>query len=204
MIAAGALPGMVDRFSNWIGDYPELSLNAHNLWWFVMHGNVALEDTVTAFAGLSYRTVGLLLFAIVYGLVLLRTWRCPARSVWATAAYLGFAFFLLPTEVHENYGFPVLALLAMAITTNGYFVGLYVVLSLTMVVNYATHDPNVLARLALSAPDAELLPVRWVNAATNTMLFAMWTAWEVFGLPKPRRASQPATKGNGETPGWDG
>jgi hypothetical protein len=184
MIAAGAFPGMIARFGDWVGDYPELSLNAHNLWWFVKHGSIAIEDTVTAFAGLSYRTVSFVLFALVYGLVLVRTWKRPARSMWPLAAYISFAFFFVLTEMHENYDFAVLALLAAAITTEGYAIGMYVALSVTTVVNYATHDPDVFARLGLSAPDAQLANLRWANAVANTLIFAMWTIWELVGVPR--------------------
>jgi hypothetical protein len=179
MIAVGAFPAMITRFTDWIGDYPQLSLNAHNLWWLVKHGSVAVEDTVTAFAGLSYRGVSLLLFGLVYGLALLPAWKRTTPSLWPIAAYISFAFFFLPTEMHENYGFPVLALLVMAITTEGYAAWLYAALTITMVVNYATHDPDVFARLGLPAPDAQLSNIRWANAVANTLIFVAWTAWGV-------------------------
>jgi len=72
----------------------------------------------------------------------------------------------------------------------------YAVLTLTMVANYALHDPSLLAWLALPAPDAQLLGLRWANAALNGVLFAAWTAWEVHGLgkaagPKAANAAMP-------------
>jgi hypothetical protein len=176
MTAAGAFPSMIARFGDWVGDYPELSLNAHNFWWFILHGNVTAQDTAIAFAGLSYRTVGLLLFALVYGLGLVRVLQRPGGDLWPVAAYVGFAFFFFPTKVHENYGFAVLALLACAAVTEVRFVLLYVAMTLTMVANYALHDPDLIPRLGLAAPDAQLLNVRWANAAINTLIFGVWTA----------------------------
>ncbi|HSJ52224.1 MAG TPA: hypothetical protein VLC52_00635, partial [Anaerolineae bacterium] len=36
----------------------------------------------------------------------------------------------------------------------------------------------------LPAPDAQLLAVRWVNAAVNALVFGAWTAWEAHSLYK--------------------
>jgi nitric oxide reductase large subunit len=126
--------------------------------------------------------VGLLLFAAVYGLVLIRALRQPGSNLWLLAAYVGLAFFFLPTEMHENYGFPVLALLACAIATDLRFVLLYVALSLTMVANYALHDPDLFTRFGLSGPDTQLLNARWANAAINALIFGVWTAGQVCKL----------------------
>ena len=48
-----------------------------------------------------------------------------------------------------------------------------------MGINYALHDPDVFARFALSAPDAQLSNLRWANAAANMLIFGAWTAWQV-------------------------
>ncbi len=184
MLLAGAFPSMMATFGRWVGDYPQLSVNGHNLWWLIKVGNVSAEDTLPAVGGLSYRTVSLLLFALAYGLVLAGTLRRPGRNLWAAAAYVALAFFFLPTEVHENYGFAALPLLAVAMGTEIRLAVPYAVLTLTMVANYALHDPSLLAWLALPAPDAQLLGLRWANAALNGVLFAAWTAWEVHGLGK--------------------
>ena len=186
VLAAGAFPAMLDRFGEWAQQSPHLSLNAHNLWWLVTQGNVAVEDSLTAFDGVSCRTVGLLLFAAAYGLAVLRSIRRPAGDLWAVAAYVGFAFFCLATGMHENYGFVVLALLAVAIASDGRLVVLYVALTLTMGINYALHDPDVFARFALSAPDAQLSNLRWANAAANMLIFGAWTAWQVIELQVQR------------------
>jgi Gpi18-like mannosyltransferase len=184
MLIAGAFPSMIARFADWVGDYPQLSVNGHNLWWLIKVGNVSAEDTLPALGSLSYRAVSLLLFALAYGLVLAGTLRRPGRSLWPAAAYVALAFFFLPTEAHENYGFAALPLLAVAVGTEIRLAVPYAVLTLTMVANYALHDPSLLAWLALPAPDAQLLGLRWANAALNGVLFAAWTAWEVYRLGK--------------------
>ena len=180
MVAAGALPGLLAHFRGMIGHHAILSANAHNLWWFAMRGEAGIGDANVLFAGLSYRVVGLLLLALAYGLALVALFRCPACEGWPIAAYVGFAFFVLPTEIHENYGFAVLALLAISLTLNWRLVLLYVPISLTMTVNYALHDPNVYLLLDLSAPDAQLAGARWANAAVNVLIFVLWTGWLVW------------------------
>jgi Gpi18-like mannosyltransferase len=200
MIAAGAGPSMIARFGDWIGDYPELSLNAHNFWWFLLHGSVATHDTAIAFAGLSYRTVGLLLFAFVYGLALIRLLRQPAADVWPVAAYVGLAFFFFPTEVHENYGFAVLALLACATVTETRFGLLYLAMTLTMLANYVLHDPGLIPRFGLAAPDTQLLNVRWANSAINALTFAMWTLGLLWAVVSRRRLAA-SSPGGGKTTG---
>lgn len=184
MVIAGAFPSMIARFGDWIGDYPQLSMNGHNLWWLIKVGNVSAEDTLPALGSLRYRAVSLLLFALAYALVLAGTLRRPDRSLWPAAAYVALAFFFLPTEVHENYGFAALPMLAVAMGTEIRLAVPYAVLTLTMVANYALHDPSLLAWLALPAPDTQLLGLRWANAALNGVLFAVWTAWEVYRLVK--------------------
>jgi Gpi18-like mannosyltransferase len=182
ILVTGAFPAMLDRFAVWAGQPPHVSLNALNLWFLVRQGNVAVENSLAAFDGVSFSALGLLLFAAAYGLAILRLIRRRDRDLWAGAAYVGLAFFCLATGMHENYSFAVLALLAPAIAVEGRFAILYAALTLTMVANYALYDPDVWARFAISAPDAQLLSLRWATAAITLLIFAAWTAWEVVGL----------------------
>ena len=184
ILVTGAFPAMLDRFGVWARQAPYLSLNALNLWFVVRHGNVAVENSLAAFDGVSFSTAGLLLFAAAYGLAVLRLLRRLSRDLWSASAYVGFAFFCLATGIHENYNFAVLALLAPAIAVDGRFALLYAALTLAMVVNYALYDPDVFARLALSAPDAQLFGLRWAIAAINMLILGLWTVWEVLELRK--------------------
>jgi hypothetical protein len=187
MLGAGALPGLLAHFGSTIGHHPILSANAHNFWWFVTRGAIGAEDTNLLLFGISYRLAGLILFATAYALALAATLRRPHRDIWPVAAYVGFAFFILPTEIHENYGFAVLALLAVAVAAEKRYALLYILLTLTMVTNYALHDPNVYALLGLSAPDAQLSTARWLDAALNVVVFGAWTIKELSAcsLPDP-------------------
>jgi hypothetical protein len=201
VIAAGALPGLVAHLGGTVGHHPLVSANAHNLWWFLMHGNTWVEDTLAPFAGLSYRTAGLLLLAVAYALVLVGAWRRPGRDVWPLAAYVGFAFYMLPTEMHENYGFAMLALLAVAIAKDRRLVGVYVVLTLTMLANHALHDPAFYALLGLPSPEVQLGTARWINATVNVLVFGGWTLWEAVALVRtPPGNRRPAAYGGEAQP----
>jgi hypothetical protein len=193
MAAAGGLPGLLSHLAGTVGYHPVLSANAHNFWWFVTRGVVGIKDTTALLGRLDYRTMGLLLFACAYGLALARLWRHRASNLWALGAYVGFAFFVLPTEIHENYAFAVLALLAVALAEEKRLLLLYIPLSLTMAANYALHDPDVYRLFHLAAPDAQLATARWAISALNLLVFVLWTAWLVRGLvARPSVARPPA------------
>ena len=177
MVASGALSGAVAQLRSTVGHHAVLSANAHNLWWLVMGGKIGIEDTALSLGGVSYRAAGLLLLAAAYGLALAGLLRKPSSESWMAAAYVAFAFFVLPTEIHENYGFAVLALLAIAIATQKCAIGLYLVLTLTSVVNYALHDPQFFQWLGLSAPDVQLAGWRILNSAINVLALVVWTLW---------------------------
>jgi len=179
MAASGALSGAVAQLRSTVGHHAVLSANAHNLWWLVMGGKIGIEDTALSLGGVSYRAVGLLLLAAAYGLALATLLRKPSGDSWSwmSAAYVAFAFFVLPTEIHENYGFAVLALLAIAMATQRCAIGLYLVLSVTSVVNYALHDPQFFHWLSLSAPDVQLAGWRILNSAINVLALVVWTLW---------------------------
>ncbi len=203
MVAAGALQGLLAHLGSTVGHHPVVSANAHNLWWFVLRGKIGMESTAALVGGISYRTMGMLLLAAAYGLALGAVLRRSDRPMWPLAAYVGFASFVLPTEIHENYGFAVLALLAVAMLTDRRYSWLYLALTMTMVANYALQDPNLYELLNLHSPEAQLAAARWLNALANTLIFGGWTALEVVNLRRtPGRGLGPgreaaATSGRG-------
>lgn len=176
VVLTGGTAGLFAYFGDTIGHHPTLSANAHNLWWLVFHDDVDMPDTAAVFPGapLSYRSFSILLFALAYLFALVKGWRADRRSYFMLGAFVAFAFFLLPTEIHENYGFALLSLLAVALAANPRLVRLYLLVSLTMTLNYALHDPALYERLGLSEPHAQLAWPRWFNALANVALFAVW------------------------------
>jgi len=97
-------------------------------------------------------------------------------TVYATAAFLGFAFFMLPTQMHENYMFAVLPLLCVASSTNRYLAFTYAILSLTFFSNMALHDPAILDWLGSHIAEKGVFIARWANSGLNFALLVFWIA----------------------------
>jgi hypothetical protein len=81
----------------------------------------------------------------------------------------------------------VLTLQACAMAIEARFALLYAAMTLTMLANYVLHDPGLIPWFGLAAPDAQLLNVRWANAAINMLIFGAWTAGLVIKIATQRR-----------------
>ncbi len=179
MLLAGGGNGMLAYFLDTIGHHPILSANAHNLWWFLQNGKIDLPDTAQIVPGipLTYRQISLILFGAFYLAVLAKAWRTSHEDYFALGAFVAFAFFMLPTEIHENYGYALLPLLAIAMTRDKTWVLFYIVVSATMVLNYALSDPPLFALFGIADPAVQLALPRQLNSVANTVLFAAWSLY---------------------------
>lgn len=177
IIVAGGADGLLAYFGDTVGHHPILSANAHNLWWLLFQGNIDVADTRALFpnAPLSFRAFSIFLFGIAYAVALVRAWRAPLEKFFELGAFVAFAFFMLPTEIHENYGYALLPLLAIAMTRDYRLIVFYVAISVTMTLNYALHDPNLYERFGLQAPDMQWGTLRWFNSLLNAVVFGAWS-----------------------------
>lgn len=184
----GGAQGLLAYFGDTVGHHPILTANAHNLWWFLYRDNIDLQDTMALFPGapLSFRTFSLGLFGLFYLGALVKAWRAPLEEFFALGAFVAFAFFMLPTEIHENYGYALLPLLALAMTRDTILTLFYVGISATMILNYALHDPTLFARWQLDAPQTQLAAARWTNSFLNLLLLGAWTLYLFFGARRAR------------------
>lgn len=97
-----------------VGAYQNLSLNAFNLWWAIYgHKSWEIKDTVGALV--SFKSVGLGLFAVfvapaIYYLKRIR----KLEDLMLVMGYVYLAFFIFPSQIHERYMFVSLAFLAFA------------------------------------------------------------------------------------------
>jgi Gpi18-like mannosyltransferase len=117
---AGHVSSVFAVYRGSVGYYPIVSSAAYNLWWALLGDSAGtLADTTLFFSLMPYRTLGMLIYATVTGIVLgiltplLRYEKNPARAyilVSSAGAVMAFAFFLFNTEMHERYLFPFLAL----------------------------------------------------------------------------------------------
>ena len=171
----GALVGAL--FRN-LGNIAVASANAHNLWWLVTWGDGWRADTAVLAFGLTYRQVGLLLFALWAAGALYGLWRRvgdPA-DICETGAFLTYAFFILMTEVHENWSFALFAPLAAAAALRPRSARwpLYAALSLTALANLALHDPPLRDLLGRGF-DGAAHSLGLINAAAQCGLLGWWT-----------------------------
>ena len=176
VILQGEAAAMVRAMARNLGNQAVLSANAHNLWWVVTWGNGWQADTRDLVPGLDYRTIGLGLFATVAAWALAGLWPRADDPVatCATGAYLSYAFFVLTTEVHENWSVALFAPLAAAAALRPCHRPLYLALALTTLANLALHDPP-LRDLLGDGFDAVAHRLGLLNAAAGCILFGWWT-----------------------------
>ena len=179
-------------------DYERLSASAWNLWWFFDITSQPKPEQV-AFAFLTYRMIGLLLSAGagLLALLYLRA-RQSLEGALVSAAYLAFAFYMLPVSTHERYLYPFLALLLPVAVVRARWRALFGAASLAFFVY-----------LFVVAPPMESYAGRWVDsplsvavASLNCLLFALFTgalatvalpSAAALALPKLRRKALDAT-----------
>jgi 4-amino-4-deoxy-L-arabinose transferase-like glycosyltransferase len=133
LLEAGRLQEVVQVFANTVDTYPFLTVNGANLWGVLTaltHPGYAIgggegEDTLLLsdagqpgwLPGLTYKQIGLMLFALAYVASLWALYRRRDKETLLLAAAFGFlAFFMLPTQVTERYLFPFFPILATVLT----------------------------------------------------------------------------------------
>ena len=103
----GGLLAMVDKaYVATTSEYPYLSLNAMNIWYYLFGISPQTADSTPIFAGLDYKLLGLALLAlaalyVVYYVLASRV-ELMQRLLKA-GTLIAFAFYMLPTEIHERY-----------------------------------------------------------------------------------------------------
>ena len=145
--------GLVEQLLSTGGGYPYLTVNAYNPWALVVGDagyslanagqwvcDVALEGICGAgtslFMGIPSIVFGSALLIAGFGVVLAFVARRPDRLTLLVAlAVLALAFFILPTRVHERYGFPFFALGAILAAISWRWRIAYVVLSVATFLN---------------------------------------------------------------------
>ncbi len=215
-VLSGAGAHMLAVYGGSVGFYPKLSVNAFNGWFLVQTISAQafgreLLDTVRVVGPVTLRWVGLGLLAGYMALLMWRLWPAlespparPARSgqpsgqVWLGAAtrllvffaagLLVFGFFSLPTEMHERYGLPALAFLALPAARWRRVLWPYLLLTAAFGVNLLRvlpWGPGIFSLLE-SIPGDRLL----VSAA-SVLLFIWLTILYLAEARRQRRAAPP-------------
>jgi len=154
-------------------DYGRLSVSAWNTWWFVDQiAELRPNDPVVIAPFLTYRLLGLGLSAGAATLAAgYASARRDLRGLLIAAAYLAFAFYMLPMSIHERYLFPVLALLLPVAIADRRWMWIYAPASATLFAN-----------MFVIAPPVEAWSGQWVDgpfipfvAAANVAIFLAYT-----------------------------
>lgn len=127
-----------------VGAYPFASMHAFNLWWWLLGVNPMTHDTIHILTGITLRNFSLVLLLLA----------CIAVVVWVARSLRGatgqrvaeiaveagalcyFAMFMLSTEMHERYEYPVVfGLAALAMIGGGKRFGVLVMVTITSFFN---------------------------------------------------------------------
>ena len=110
------------------------------------------------------------------------------------AAFVGLCFFMLPTEIHENYLFPTFGLLALAAVHDRRAWILTGILATTWFFNLTTTDVTIMRPLARDWPIVApaTFPLQVVLAAINVGVLLVWGYW-VLRMPRPANVSRTNT-----------
>ncbi len=125
-----ALRGIWGNVTGIVGYFPAVSLNAYNLWYFLVEEPADTPDTVR-WLGVSYRAWGVVLLAAalavltvplarwVRGLVLRKELRRLGQEGFFFLGMAGLSFFAFATEAHERFLHPAVTLLGIDAVLRG-------------------------------------------------------------------------------------
>lgn len=169
---------------------PRVVVSGYNLWYLALgeHAHTAGSLFRLPLLGISVRQFAFSLYGVYAGFIALCVWQRLWAELTFAAALTSFGFFMLPTEVHERFLFPVIALLLMAVAQNAIretnyrrtriLVYAFLLISLTFSFNLITiAQPSFIAFFNLVAQPIDSVPVLVLKAlalaaaALNLILF---------------------------------
>jgi len=211
------LPGMsskwslVDRMQEALDLYPHTTLGAANVWMLNVRSLERITDETPKVLGLAPSQWGTLAFVACFVVIVVTAFRRfgPETRIpgacWAASAAV-FAFFMLPTRVHERYLFPLLGLAllyALLSANNTLPTRIYWVVSVSFTLNlalvYGGFREVMPGWIAWTAGEAGFLAVSILNIVLFVAFLALpW--WQrpkavVQASPSPDAAGSPAGGG---------
>jgi hypothetical protein len=193
---AGAGRGLWNSYTGAVGHYPLLSVCANNFWMLMQTCTPAARQWTFPFGqnddrpcigDLTARQIGLGLFAI-YTLMLLYLLvrRSNTRMFLHTAAMTAFAFYMLPTQMHERYILPACAIFAVsaAIEKMGFYLLLAASASMSQIAAFVYE--NQVALHSMTDPSKRFLQlISLVLSLINIILFGFGTVRAFLIPPDP-------------------
>lgn len=206
-VLAGAGGPVAAAYAGAVDYYPFRTVEAYNGWYLLdrfdifvrgMAARDARLDTRVLFDGITHHHAGLAALAAYTAALLALVWRRPTPRAlcWALVAQL-FAFFMLPTQMHQRYILPaaVLAALLAPLSRRGAILCAFLVAAATL--NQGLDLARAVLEQSLVAdPLAVADPPRWraairiaatAVAAANVFAFA----WMTVMAPREAAADTP-------------
>lgn len=154
-----------------VGLYTQVTLNALNIWFYVVGTIPTTNDTQKLWNFISLRNLGfvLLLLAVIYTGIYL--WKCRTMTtaiLLKAGVWISFAFFMLPTEIHERYSIPALILVLLVTMLDRKWIAIACVLSVT--ITY-----NLWGVLTSNLPQLPGMLVVWIH-----ILVLLWIGWLMY------------------------
>jgi dolichyl-phosphate-mannose-protein mannosyltransferase len=157
-----------------------LTSQAHNLWWIpTLLEWRFINDWERLVGPLSYRMVAM---GMVLALIVLVAQRLPGLRprdrLFSLVAMLTVGWFVVTVRAHENHLFMALPFLAVAWALDRRYGMLFALVSASLLLNLALHDPLLVANWA-AGPDPDQPLPGWVvagqvvNVVMNLMAFAI-------------------------------
>jgi len=207
-LMAGAGGRMLQAYTGAVGYYPVRTAEAYNGWYLLDRFDIAVRglpapearlDSRRMLGPLTFRAAGLAALAAYNVMLVVGVARRPARPAFGLAAALSFfAFFMLPTQVHQRYLVPAAGLLALTAGLSARGLALWAGVSLTAALNQALDlaravldhavsvDPVTAASVSVPGYRGPIRLAASVVAVANIALF-LWatrTYWrEVVAAP---------------------
>ncbi len=170
---------------------PRVVVSGYNLWYLILQDQAHTTSSLleSPLLGLNLRGFGFLEYGAYASFIALCVWRKRASDLTLAAALTSFGLFLLPTQVHERFLLPVIALLLLAaaqsaikatnITRTRMLVGAFLLVSLTFCFNLITiAQPNFVAPFNLIAQPTDS---SWIFVLKKLALSAAALNLIVFG-----------------------
>jgi hypothetical protein len=162
---------MARAYTDAVGYYPFRTAEAYNGWYLLdrfdiaVRGRPAVEarrDDRPALGPLTHRDVGLMAFAVALAFLMAVLWRHATDHglVLATAMSF-FAFFMLPTQVHQRYLVPAAALLALSAASSRRGIVLLAGLTVAATLNQALDLARAVLDHAAIQPGSGLVPAAY-------------------------------------------
>jgi hypothetical protein len=161
MVLGGAGPAVLRAYTGAVHYYPYRTAEAYNTWYVLDRFDVLVRglpyaeirrDDRPFVLGLTYQQAGLGAFAAATALAMALLWKRPFVKTlsWVATLHL-FAFFMLPTQVHQRYVVPAVAFAAVLGACSRPGLWLFVGLSATATLNQGLDLLRALPREPLVA-----------------------------------------------------